>query len=1069
MTDKIKASKVEPIPTDAAEGLGRRPSMGPRELAVYRQDRREAAQFRIRAERDSASRPWRMEADPGRWRSSRTSMRDTVTFAELGRLHEHDMFDDDDVEVVLQRSKPGPTHPVTPARIAARLLLARLFDGRPDVLDLVRSGAPVVTIDVAEPDLLERVVATWKDVLFPPRTRVMKTDRPGKREDYDAICLTMTKPHPAKDKSDWEKEALSGLALALPFIAISPEAESHLPSAVLKAAPVRLKLPRLDARTISAIIRIVTGSRCPASLDDETVRLLSVTDLTIGIRFDRTPKECISQLERLASLKRESKTSRDITLDDLHSMSDAVAWARSTIKDLILWQRGMPWSQIDAGAALEGPPGCGKTTLPIAMCRSAAEAGVKLELASCSYSQFQGAGDGHLGHFLRELANFFASARSKPRPVLVFIDEVDSFADRSKVRHSHADYVTACVNAFIAECDGIGNSRDGTVSNREGLILLGASNDLSRCDPAILRSGRLNRVIRIGVPDLDELERMYRFRLGGRLATEDLQEICLLSVGCVGADVERIVKDAMRRARHASRDLQLSDLRHAVAPDDEHDHTSRWRVAVHEAGHILLDILNFGSPETVFATVRHGRGARRHDGADGAYLVRRHLFRLSPPPGDARRRAYRRASPLRRTFSRRRRAAGLGPASAHQDRHGDGGLARPGRSRTAAVSGVSRRNRRSSHVSACPPGRLRGDQEGFGKLRGEAGRAPSDPGGNRPHPASRPPHRWRRRRRHARAPEQDLPMNTPAAVVGSGIDTEGMVAALEATGEFRVLRRLRTVQSRCPPPGCFRRGLFVDVETTGLESDVDTVIELAMVPFGYTVDGDVVWIGDEFAALRDPGRPIPGQISRLTGITDAAVAGKAIAVADVDALVGSADLIVSHNAEFDRGFCEIIWPVFRGKPWACSLREIDWAGEGFEGAKLGHLAAAFGFFFSGHRAAEDCLAGIEILGRRLPSSGRTVLSALLASARRPSIRIFAEKAPFKTKQVLKTRGYRWHPGSPSRPRCWYVDLPEDRLDGEIAFLRTEIGILFGSSIPTIRLTAYERYSSRAGISTRTPT
>src|ERR1700730_10304072 len=116
----------------------------------------------------------------------------------------------------------------------------------------------------------------------------------------------------------------------------------------------------------------------------------------------------------------------------------------------------------------------------------------------------------------------FDAARAKA-PCVVFTDEIDSFADRSKIRHAYADYVIEVVNGFIAQLDG--------AAGREGLIFLAASHDVSRCDSAILRSGRLNRVLRIGLPNAQDLERMFRVRLAGRLAGDDLEEICLLALG----------------------------------------------------------------------------------------------------------------------------------------------------------------------------------------------------------------------------------------------------------------------------------------------------------------------------------------------------------------------------------------------------------------------------------------------------------------------------------------------------------------------------------------------------------
>lgn len=291
-------------------------------------------------------------------------------------------------------------------------------------------------------------------------------------------------------------------------------------------------------------------------------------------------------------------------------------------------------------------------------------------------------------------------------------------------------------------------------------------------------------------------------------------------------------------------------------------------------------------------------------------------------------------------------------------------------------------------------------------------------------------------------------------------DLEEIAAVLEATGRFRVLRRLAEPVPAPAPADLFRRGLFVDVETTGLDATTDTVIELAMVPFGYRADGEIVWVGQAYSGLRDPGFPIPEAVSRLTGITDAAVKGMAIDAATVEIAARESAVVVAHNCAFDRAFCERLWPVFRDKPWACSLKEIEWSAEGFEGAKLGQIAAGFGFYFDSHRAADDCYAGVEILRRKLPRSGSTAFATLLASARRTTARISAGDTPFAAREALKQRGYRWHPGSPDRPKCWFVERGEQDVVAEIAFLRERVYRKPNPDISFVKLTAYERYSDR---------
>lgn len=292
------------------------------------------------------------------------------------------------------------------------------------------------------------------------------------------------------------------------------------------------------------------------------------------------------------------------------------------------------------------------------------------------------------------------------------------------------------------------------------------------------------------------------------------------------------------------------------------------------------------------------------------------------------------------------------------------------------------------------------------------------------------------------------------------VDLEAMAEALAGSGEYRVLRRLTPHVAEAARPGeAVRRGLFVDVETTGLDPVRDEIIELAMTPFSYTMAGRVLTVEASFQALREPSRAIPPEITALTGIDDAMVAGQTIDPAEVAAFAGPAALVVAHNAAFDRRFLERFSDVFTTKAWACSMSQVDWAGEGYEGTKLGYLTTGAGFFHDGHRAMHDCQAAIALLARVHPRSGRTGLSLLLEQARRVTCRIWAENSPFELKDVLKARGYRWNSDGIGGPRAWYVDVPEADRETELAFLQAEI---YRGEIDllTRRIDAYDRFSER---------
>lgn len=293
-------------------------------------------------------------------------------------------------------------------------------------------------------------------------------------------------------------------------------------------------------------------------------------------------------------------------------------------------------------------------------------------------------------------------------------------------------------------------------------------------------------------------------------------------------------------------------------------------------------------------------------------------------------------------------------------------------------------------------------------------------------------------------------------------DLEGMARALEASGDYRVVRRLRPRTPKIPPLGTpLRHGLVVDVETTGLDARQHEIIELAMTPFSYGLDGTIFTVGESFQGLREPRTPIPDEISAITGITNAMVAGQAIDLAKMASFIEPASLIIAHNAAFDRRFLERFSSLFIAKPWACSLVQIDWASEGYEGTKLGYLAQAAGFFYERHRAVHDCLATVELLALPLPRSRVSGLSRLLDAARLPNVRIWAEDSPFEAKDTLKARGYRWNGDPGSHPRAWYIDVPEALHEAELLYLKTEI-YRRELTLPMRWIDAHDRFSDRCG-------
>ena len=145
------------------------------------------------------------------------------------------------------------------------------------------------------------------------------------------------------------------------------------------------------------------------------------------------------------------------------------------------------------------------------------------------------------------------------------------------------------------------------------------------------------------------------------------------------------------------------------------------------------------------------------------------------------------------------------------------------------------------------------------------------------------------------------------------IDPADLAAILEKSPDYRVLRRLapRTERTAGDAPSA-KIGILLDVETTGLDTASTShrarhgQVRLSARRHGHGVV-------DVFSALNQPSAPIPPDISELTGITDATVAGHRIDAEAVAAFAADSVIVIAHNAHFDRKFAERYWPVFQQK------------------------------------------------------------------------------------------------------------------------------------------------------------
>lgn len=203
---------------------------------------------------------------------------------------------------------------------------------------------------------------------------------------------------------------------------------------------------------------------------------------------------------------------------------------------------------------------------------------------------------------------------------------------------------------------------------------------------------------------------------------------------------------------------------------------------------------------------------------------------------------------------------------------------------------------------------------------------------------------------------------------------------------------------------------IVDFETTGLDSEMDEIIEMGVFLFGVTESNETYPIaaGDW---LNQPSKPISDEITSLTGITNEDLEGKKIPWGHVAALLENVTHFAAHNAAFDRKFFNRYMPDTR--PWYCTSKggDVQWSKFGFNTAGLELLTFKSGYFYDAHRAVVDCAAVFNLI-----TLYPEVMQQVKESLATETYKIQAFAAPMRVKDDLKKRGYRWNPDA----KVWWI-------------------------------------------------